>query len=209
MKEEDIEKVINELSLKRGLKRPGGIERALQGEEEYLEELVENARSSLGVEGNAGDPTLEGDYLKRLALHAREVAKPKVEPDLINTLIEDLGASEPETRRRAVAKLGKMGERVLPKLTEALIKGDKVIRSNATLVFGIIGGRAVDELITLLTNDDWDVRRRAARALGWIGDPLAVTVLKERLQDENPYVSLEAEDSLSILARDASKPRKG
>jgi HEAT repeat protein len=138
----------------------------------------------------------------------------------VPALIERLNDRKNGVRGAAAVALGQIADdaAVVPLAhvlqPQAAMPGSKKARQSKTKenVFvlraaarslGQIGSRAgVPALIATLEDEEVsdDVRREAAIALGWIGDPTAVSALRGALMARDSYLSLAAAEALRKIA---------
>lgn len=86
-------------------------------------------------------------------------------------IVRQLRSEDPDTRRRAAARLGeKKGRRALQPLTIALKDSEPSVRAVAAWALGQCGGpEAREPLAQALTDPNSEVRSKVATALGWLG----------------------------------------
>jgi len=117
----------------------------------------------------------------------------------IETLIQNLNASDVNVKADSVKSLVEIGEHAVEPLIQALGAEDPDLRENAAVTLGKIKDeRAVQPLIGLLTDEEWEVESAATNALVAIGKP-AVEPLIEILQDENEDTFLQTK-VIAVLA---------
>jgi HEAT repeats/PBS lyase HEAT-like repeat len=96
-------------------------------------------------------------------------------------------AEDPRVRRAAVRALGKLGhEPALPRLREILeTDSDRATREWAIVAVGQLRDRkSYDLLLSLLEASALSTRRAAAIALGELGDPRAISAIREASSSE-------------------------
>jgi HEAT repeat protein len=89
------------------------------------------------------------------------------------------------------------------KARQSKSKENAFVLRAAARSLGQIGSRAgVPALIATLEDEEVsdDVRREAAIALGWIGDPMAVSALRSALMARDSYLSLAAAEAMRKIA---------
>lgn len=106
----------------------------------------------------------------------------------IEPLIEALKDKYELVRKIAIAALAKIGEPAVPGLINALKEMDlgEDAEENTISVLRYIGKPAVHALIEYLKGEKAEVQGMCFWALGEMGDPEAVPVLIEALEDEDP-----------------------
>jgi PAS domain S-box-containing protein len=124
--------------------------------------------------------------------------------DKIKILRKELKSSDPYTRVRAAADLGKFSkDGVFGLLAEALKDPVKEVRMNACLSLGDIADRkAAPLLVDMLRDHSSNVRWGAVRALGKLGDKSTAQALTSALKDPDVDVRRESRDSLRLLQAD-------
>ncbi|HSE33746.1 MAG TPA: HEAT repeat domain-containing protein [Pyrinomonadaceae bacterium] len=82
-------------------------------------------------------------------------------------------------------------------------RNEFVLRASAAALGQIRSAAGVPALVGALRNEKFsdDVRREAAAALGWIGDPTAVSALNDAVNSADPYLSRIAYESLKKISR--------
>jgi HEAT repeat protein len=132
-------------------------------------------------------------WLRGEAVHralARLLAQPEVRGDVIESivrqdagivdvLIEQLGAEDPDTRLAAIVALGRLGDRRAAPAVARLLGGPRAIAVAAAAALSRIGDPASHApLLALLASSDAAIRQAAIAALNSLGHPsLAVDVL--------------------------------
>jgi HEAT repeat protein len=107
----------------------------------------------------------------------------------IDALIAKLDDSVQDVSWMAREVLLAFGDKALPQLIQALIKGSTQTRELSASLLGEIGdNRAVEPLIAALETDDAQVRLAIVEALGNIGDSRALPVVERMVSDTHPHV---------------------
>jgi HEAT repeat protein len=123
----------------------------------------------------------------------------------VPALVKVTASPHPAVRANAAYALGKLGSRdiqtVAPALIRLLADPDPLVRSEAVEALGLLQhAPAIDALITMLQNDaDPLVRASAAEILGDFGQPRALTVMIQALQDPDVSVRAYVANSIGLL----------
>jgi HEAT repeat protein len=102
----------------------------------------------------------------------------------IETLVDALGAADPNERARALAELVSAGRRATPALIEALARTDASVRVQAAQALGEIADPSAEQAyVDLLEDREPAVRARGAQGLAAIGSPRALDALVRTIDD--------------------------
>ncbi len=111
---------------------------------------------------------------------------------LSNVLVTDAGEVASYARDKAAWALAAMGEKAIPRLSNALRDNEEVTRRRAGWAMIKIGIPAAPALVSMLRDVNRETRERAAQSLGWIRDNTAVDALLWTLRDKEPAVAAAA-----------------
>jgi len=152
---------------------------------------------------NVGMPAFD------LLIESLKVTNPIIQNDIVNIfvqkktqsydiLIKALQNEDSMVRRQAVIALGKIGDdRAVENITTLLNDKDPGVRFYIPVSLDLIGGEKIIEPLHLaLNNEISQVRMASADILGRLKDETAVSLLIERLGDDNSYVKTSANDAL-------------
>jgi len=152
---------------------------------------------------NVGMPAFD------LLIESLKVINPIIQNDIVNILVQKktqsydilvkaLQNEDSMVRRQAVIALGKIGDdRAVENITALLNDKDPGVRLYIPVSLDLIGGEKIIEPLHLaLNNEISQVRMASADILGRLKDETAVSLLIERLGDDNTYVKTSANDAL-------------
>ena len=192
-------------------------ERALKGEKEAVDELIQVLSSD-----NSQYARQDAAYsLGRL--HDIRVTEPLIKAMLSDeysgvrsvaaTMIREFGYrheltialkdSDSYVRREVATILGKIGDiRAIDPLKEALKDPDIGVQCAAANALGEIGDiRAIDSLVLLLGSEPDSARCAAAAALGNIGGPRAIQAVKKACDDPGTWVCDVSKNALEKIEK--------
>jgi HEAT repeat protein len=117
---------------------------------------------------------------------------------------EMLRATDPQTRKRAVAIIVEIGEDAIPRLQEHIADRKASGRAQAVEALGIIrDARSVPTIARAMAEDpSHSVRRMAAWSLGEIGEPASASDLAIAIDDKDSNVGWEAILALEKIGTD-------
>lgn len=130
--------------------------------------------------------------------------------ELERLLIASLSDETDRARELAPWLLGQMkSQAALAPLHGLLDDGDPKFRNNIVAALCYIRSKSsVPPLIEIVTHDENDeIRIRAIQCLGKIGDPLAIAVVVQALDNENSDVRISAAGAIGVLGVEDAKPR--
>ncbi len=165
------------------------------------DEAIEHGVLQLGKDGRFLEPAVVGEGFA---------------PEDLPGLLRSLESKEPYVRAAAAFDIGMVqpeARGAIPALRKALQDSDPFVRLHAALSLALIEPKAAAELRVLrkaLKDEDFEVRRNALGVLarlGLRGLPAFDDVLKA-LRDDGPDVALAAANTVRLLARDGSLPKR-
>jgi HEAT repeat protein len=102
----------------------------------------------------------------------------------IETLVDTLGAADPNERARALAELVGAGRRATPALIEALAGTDPSVRVQVAQALAEIADPSAEQAyVDLLEDPEPAIRGRGAQGLAAIGAPRAIDALARTIDD--------------------------
>ena len=143
-------------------------------------------------------------------------AKPKPQPkkESVSELMNAFRKAKGKERHKIAEKLGKLGERAVPALSEVLSGDDRSLHAGAALALfrtGQAPKTSLYALMALVGDDSSEVRIDAVRTLGLIGPRAAPAVpgLMVALKDKEAAVRAEAAASLGRVGPAAKRASRG
>jgi HEAT repeat protein len=167
---------------------------ALKDEDQDMRQTVARALGRIG-DPRAVDPLIEvlsdkNANLRVIAAKALvQIGDPAIEAiakigiSAIDPLLEALKDTDYYVRKAVAKALARFGASAVTILIEVLRNEDENVREAAQEALMSIGATAIEPLAQALRDADKCVRKAAAKTLGEIGDPRAVELLVEALQD--------------------------
>ncbi len=141
---------------------------------------------------------------------AEQELKPGEKKESVSALMKAFRKAKGKERYEIAEKLGELGERAVPALTEVLSGDDKSLHAGAALALfrtGLASKTALYALMALVGDDSLEVRIDAVRTLGLIGPRAAPAVpgLVVALKDKEAGVRAEAAASLGRVGPAAKR----
>lgn len=203
--------------------------RAIMALRDFKELDVENASHIIPLTSDASDSirAMAADILGRMkairAVPALKILLSDHHPDVRRRAVTSLGSIKPEdalqelidalsdndggVQTAAVLALKGYGERVVPRLIDALDSDDNILRYKAIEVLGQLkSSEAIPKLINALDDPDDGVRRIAIGSLGDMRVPNLTDKLVEALADSEAHVRSAAAYSLGLCGSTDAVP---
>lgn len=149
----------------------------------------------------ASEPSGTTEKAGAIPQRLQESSSPLLGGQDVEALLAALNDEDFHVRDKAIAELGKLGERRAVEPLISLLKDPNVyIRDNAINSLGLIGDRrAVEPLLEALDDQNVYIRDNAITALGRLRDPRAVEPLISLLSDRNVYLRDNAASALGEI----------
>ena len=126
-----------------------------------------------------GSPSVRSEVIETLVRHGEQVTAP---------LCRQLEAEELETRRAAIAALGRIGDPASVPPLIALLQDPELSAEAAGALARIGDPRAYDPLLALLAHDRAAIRQAAVAALNSLGHPRMAKDIRRLLAHANPQI---------------------
>ncbi|MFC1461040.1 HEAT repeat domain-containing protein [Verrucomicrobiota bacterium] len=178
---------------------------------EHLEEFKASLLSLIDKSGvHAQWKSIDKKYRPLVAakLRTNQAEELRKDRQQVPVLIAGLKDEHPESRRKAVVELGRIGDvRAAGPLIGLLQDSDDKVRVSVIQALGWLKTKkAVPMLVKLSQDKEPKIRRRVAETLGVIGDPKAYDTLVALLKDSDHYTRENAIYSLGWLRDEKSVP---
>jgi len=120
--------------------------------------------------------------------------------DPLDKAVLDLRARDFGTRRTAVDTLERAGASAIPNMLNALKDADEALRDVVAGRLVRLGTAILPQMMSALEHPDIEARTTAAWVLGELEDSRAVTILIEKLDDDDPAMQEAAVEALERIA---------
>ncbi|HIE04885.1 MAG TPA: HEAT repeat domain-containing protein [Candidatus Latescibacteria bacterium] len=176
---------------------------ALKSSDRNLRRRAAEALGKIG-DGRAADPLTErlGDHDRSVRMAAATALSKMGDERGIRFLFAALGSRDEVVRMHAIRALVDAGDAVVPELKRSLKDPNFLVRCGSARVLGQNRvKRAVPDLIEALGDSIASVRINAAVALGKIGSPEALSVLRKLVDDPDTTVAYYANWAIEKIYR--------